>query len=240
MTPGISSAVSGLNARWTQQERIADNISGANSIGNKRIVPAFGSFQQVLQQAAQNKGQTPALSFAQPASIDWTQGPLQKTDQPLDAAINGSGFFSVQTSAGVRLTRNGHFHANENSQLVNDAGHAVLGQRGPITLPRGKAELSADGTLSVNGKAVDHLQVVDLPGNQLKAEGGALFSFGDATPEDVKDAQLAVGALESSNVELPKEMVGMIQNQRMYDLLTRAFQTQDEGLAKAIQDLSAS
>jgi len=239
MTPGMYSAVSGLNARWTQQERIADNIGAASSIGNKRQIAAFGVFQQALR-SAQGGVQPAGLTYAQPSSIDWSPGPLQKTDQPFDAAISGSGFFSVQTSAGVRLTRNGHFHLNEKNQLINDAGFSVLGQRGPITLPKGKAELSANGTLSVNGKVIDQLQILDLPKEQLKALGGSLFSFGDAKPQAVKEPQLAVGALESSNVELPKEMVGMIQNQRMYDLLTRAFQTQDEGLAKAIQDLSAS
>lgn len=239
MTPGIYSAVSGLNARWTQQERIAENISSANAIGSKREVPAFGTFQRALQQAGAEQGA--ALNYAQPANIDWTQGPLQKTEQPLDAAISGPGFFSVQTPAGPRLTRNGHFHVNESSQLVNDAGAQVLGRNGPIRLPKGNPAITANGTVTVNGKAVDTLQIFDPPTTALKSEGGgSLFSMGDLKIDPVKEPQLAIGALETSNVELPKEMVGMIQNQRMFDMLTRAFQTQDEGLAKAIQDLSMS
>jgi len=236
MTPGIYSAVSGLNARWTQQERIAQNISSANTIGSKREVPAFGTFQRALQQAGAEQGA--ALSFAQPTSLDWTAGPLQKTDQPLDAAISGPGFFSVQTPDGPRLTRNGHFHLNESSQLVNDAGFQVLGQNGPIRLPKGNAAIAANGTVTVNGKAVDTLQIFNPPVDNLKVEGSAMFSMGDLKIDPVKDPQLAAGSLESSNVELPKEMVGMIQNQRMFDMLTRAFQTQDEGMSKAIQDLS--
>lgn len=239
MTPGIYSAVSGLNARWTQQERIAENISSANAIGSKREVPAFGTFQKVLDKAS--AANDAALNFAQPGSIDWTPGPLQKTDQPLDVAISGSGFFTIQTPAGARLTRNGHFHVNETGQLVNDAGFAVVGRNGPVRVPvKGDVAITGSGAVTVSGKSVDMLQLVDPPTSALKAEGGGMFSFGNLQLEQDKDAQLSIGALESSNVELPKEMIGMIQNQRMFDMLTRAFQTQDEGLAKAIQDMSAS
>jgi len=258
MTPGVYSTVTALNARWAQQERIAENISGANAVGHKRQVSSFGAFQQAMQAASkpgvpglstlQNlpenqmlTGQTGvgSLTYAMPASTDWSAGSFKKTDGPLDAAISGNGFFSVQTPAGVRLTRNGHFSIDKDNRLVNDAGFAVLGDTGPITLPEGSAAIQADGSILVDGKRAAKLDVVEVPANELIFEGGSMFST-NVKPEAVKDLLLAPGALESSNVELPKEMVGMIQNQRMYDLLTRAFQTQDEGMSKAIQDLSGS
>jgi flagellar basal-body rod protein FlgF len=238
MTPGISSVVSGLNARWAQQALIAENISGAGAVGHKRQVVAFGAFDQTLQQAQGNLFSAP-LTYAQPDSFDWTAGRLQKTDQPLDAAISGPGFFAVQTPDGVRLTRNGHFSIDSQHNLINDAGLPVLGKSGPVRLSAGKASIQANGSIMVDGREADKLQVVEPASvSELKAEDGSFFSAPATKP--VKDVKLAVGALETSNADLPKEMAGMIQNQRMYDLLTRAFQTQDEGLARAIQDLSTA
>lgn len=244
MTPGIYSLVSAIDARWVQQERIADNMSGASGTGHKRRTGGFESFGQVLhdsQGSNTNKNLVAPLSHAQPSIIDFSSGPLKSTEQPLDVAINGKGFFVVQTPVGERLTRDGHFNLNASSQLVNHAGFPVLGSKGPITISEknGRISFGADGALLVNGNPTDKLKfVVPTQPQNLQPEGESYFVLGGSPVDPNPIAQISSGFLESSNVELPRELVEMLSNQRMEELLTRAFQMQDEGIGRAIQDLT--
>jgi len=244
MTPGIYSIASGLNARWQQQEVSAKNISGAAINGYKRQVVAFGSFQQVLHTSMApdvNASQlNNPLPYVHSAQYNMEGGAHKTTGGALDAAIDGPGFFEVQTPQGNRLTRNGHFAVNADGQLVNQAGYRVLGENGPITINGKDPKFENDGNVIVEGEIVAKLRVVNAGnGSQLQSEGGELFSAGEQKLEALSDAKINAGCLESSNVELPEEMVSMIQNQRMYDLLTRALQTQDEGIGKGLQDISS-
>lgn len=244
MTPGIYSIASGLNARWQQQEVSAKNISGAAINGYKRQVVAFGSFQQVL-----HKSMTPdvnasqlnnPLPYVHNAQYNFEGGAHKTTGGALDAAIDGPGFFEVQTAQGNKLTRNGHFVVNAEGQLVNQAGYLVLGDSGPITITGKDPKIENDGNVVVDGAIVAKLRVVNVAKPaELESDGGELFSVGEQKAEAIENAKVNAGCLESSNVELPQEMVSMIQNQRMYDLLTRALQTQDEGIGKGLQDISS-
>lgn len=240
MTPGIYSTVSALTARWSQQEKIAENISGSSTVAHKRQIVGYGSFNKVLHTAggAQESVAEP-LPYAQAPRSDWTLGPTRQTGGKLDASITGNGFFQVQTPAGVRLTRDGHFSVNSDKQLVNDAGYPVLGTHGPIKVS-GDAALDSDGSVVVNGKSVERLSIVTVDRMEnLQTLGGGLFAA--AAPNTKPYAgTIAPGTLEMSNVDIPTEMNSMIQNQRMYDMLTRVFQTQDESIGKAIQDLTGS
>jgi flagellar basal-body rod protein FlgF len=233
----MAAAVSGLTARWAQQERIAENISGAGLIGHKRQIGAFATFDAALADAQAGASAAPQ-TIAQPNSFDLTGGPLKRTDQPLDLAIGGPGFFALQTPEGVRLTRNGHFSVNHENILVADNNYPVLGARGPLKLPPGTATVQPDGTVLVNGGAVGRLQVLaPTDPRGLQSQGDNLFAAAQTRP--VAAPAVSAGTLESSNVELPKEMAGMVENQRLFDLLTRAMQTQDEELGRAIQELTS-
>ena len=107
------------------------------------------------------------------AHHDLSAGSLQTTGNDTDLAIDGEGFFSVQTKAGVRYTRDGSFRLNAQRQLVDSQGDGLLGEQGPITLPDGKLNISDDGTVSVDGAIVDKLQVVDFPpGTPIDRSGG--------------------------------------------------------------------
>jgi flagellar basal body rod protein FlgG len=238
MTPGLYSTVSALTSRWNQQELSAKNISNVNVAGHKREVAGFAAFLKTSLND-QQPVTAPSLTCSQPAAFDLAAGGLRETGCGLDAAISGEGFFEVQTSAGPRLTRNGHFKVNASHQLVDDADHAVQGQRGAITVPDGDVRLAADGSVTVNGKAVDKVRIVAAPRpDQLQSDGGILFAPKSGVQlADAKDVKLAVGAVEMSNVTLPMEMAQMIQNQRVYDMLTRSFQMQDDAVGRAIQEL---
>ncbi len=246
MTPGIYSVVSAMNARWTQQTENAANLSGSTTLGHKRSVVAFGSFNKEMAGAreaqAANGVKVPPqdLVYTKPVTYDWSGGQMTPTGAPLDAAIEGPGFFQIQTPGGPRLTRAGHFMLNNNKELVNDAGYPVLSAGGGTITAENGATISADGTISVKGREINKIAVFNVDRTDaLKSDGGALFSANGAKVTEIP-AKLAPSQLEMSNVSAPVEMTTMIQNQHMYEMLTRAFQAQDEGLSKAIQDLSGS
>jgi flagellar basal body rod protein FlgG len=247
MTPGIYSTVSALNARWAQQDISAKNISSVNTVGNKRQV---SSFESILKHSLE-KGLPPSvttLNRGQEPTFNLEMGSLQATHQPLDAAlINKYDFFQIQTPSGTRLTRSGHFTVNVNREVVNDAGYPVLNSSGEkIILPtNGAAAFQPDGSITVEGQpSQQKLGIMTLDEKdvaKLESEGGSIFSAEKATlTQNNSLSLLKTGHLESSNVDMPSEMVQMIQNQRMFDMLTRTLQIQDDGLGKAIQDLSGT
>ena len=243
MTPGIYALVSGVTARWRKQDSHAINLSGASTIGQKRLIAAFSSFDQALDHAQKTSaplkaGASIASITTRPSTFDWSNGPLKQTGETLDFAIQGPGFFEVQTPTGKSLTRDGHFQLDASNQLVTSQGYRVLGPSGPLSLPSRNVTVGPDGRLSVNGSNAGSLNLVmpEKP-EQLRSDEGTYFTFGDAKMAPASSATLKQGMLEESNVELPKEMVGMIQNQRMADMLSRAIQTQDEGMGRAIQEL---
>jgi flagellar basal-body rod protein FlgG len=244
MTPGIYSLVSGLNARWNQQEISAKNISGASVTGYRREVAAFASFDKVLNQTnAEMVGRNNALPLPhlQKTSYDWTSGPPTHTAAPLDAKINGDGFFEIQMETGSRLTRSGHFSVNTDRKLVDESGNPVLGRNGVITIPAGKqAVIREDGSVFADTQNLDTLKVV-MPDqlDKLTSEGNTHFNPNDATLTVVQKPTFAAGYLESSNIQIPRELTAMINNQRMFDMLTKAVQTSDESVGRAIQDLSS-
>ncbi|MEI6231515.1 MAG: flagellar hook basal-body protein [Planctomycetota bacterium] len=243
MTSGIYSLVSGMSARWQKQDSHSTNISGASAIGQKRLMTTFSSFQKALQDAQQPSSgtsfQSPSVSAQTPA-FDWSPGRMKLTGESLDVAIQGPGFFQVQTPNGTSLTRDGHFKLDSSNRLVTSQGHPVLGESGPITFSSRDVNIKSDGTLTAKGQNAGRLKLV-MPErlNQLKSEDGTYFSSGAAKLVRASSATLAPNYLEESNVDLPREMVGMIQNQRMSDMLSRAVQAQDESYGKAIQELGS-
>ena len=107
---------------------------------------------------------------------NFTQGDLRTTGNPLDVALEGRGFFAVQTANGVAYTRQGTFSLNPEGVVVTAHGLPVLGDKGPLRLPQGKIEIDATGQVRAGGTVVDRLRVVDLPQPYaLEKQGDSLF-----------------------------------------------------------------
>ena len=241
MTPGIYSAVSGMTARWSQQELSAKNISSADTPGYRRQMDAFGTFDQHLTTAlnGQQPGAIVPLAINKGVAYDFSNGAFRATGSPLDVAIEGGGFFQVKYPAGMRLTRAGHFEVNKDGELVDASGYPVQGERGTISVPdkTSRVEIKGDGSVVADGQTIDKLAVFEpQDASKLTAEGGTLFSADNTGVKAVDKPKLATGTLEYSNVQMPTEMVNMIENQRMYDMLAKAVSTQDDSVGKLIQD----
>jgi len=157
----------------------------------------------------------------------------------LDLALEDSGFFSVQTPAGVRYTRNGNFHTDASGQLMTSTGNPVLGEQGPISLPGGTVSVSSDGTISQQGAVVATMKLVTFaPGTALLPEGNSLFSAPAGSERPDSDASLSQGMLEASNLNPVVGAVSLMALQRHAALLQRALSIFHSTFNAAAQDLA--
>jgi flagellar basal body rod protein FlgG len=174
-----------------------------------------------------------------PAITDFSAGGLLNTGQPLDLAINGEGFFLVQTDNGTRYTRDGRFTRDAEGQLVTIDGYLVLdNNEAPITLDAGLTAVGPDGTISVDGVAAGQIGIAGFedPAAELTAAEGNLFeAAGGATTTEVGSIQQ--GFLEGSNANVAQLTTQMVQVARAYEAAQRLVQSQDELLGRAISTL---
>jgi flagellar basal-body rod protein FlgF len=214
---------------------VANNIANMNTTGFK----ADGSlFEEYLNSAA--RAADTRVSFVRDRAtwIDMSAGALERTGNALDVAINGDGFFAVQTQRGVRYTRNGSFQINPSGQLVTAQGDPVLGDGGPITFQPTDRQISIspDGTISVregNSKADSQrgkLRLVSFANpRQLQKDGNGTFNYaGNDAPAEAKTATIAQGSLEKSNVRAVVEMSRMIEITRSYTQIAAMLQQQSD------------
>ena len=225
---------------------VANNIANMNTTGYK----ADGSlFEEYLSSNARSDG-SGRVSFVRDRGLwhDMSQGPIDRTGNPLDVAIDGKGFFSVQTPDGVRYTRNGAFQINATGQLVTSDGYQVMGDAGPIAFQPtdNHVSIGRDGTISVREGAskTDSLRgkfklVTIDDQSQLQKDGSSLFNFtGDGTPPSATTAGVIQGAVEKSNVRGVVEMSRMIEITRAYTQIATMLQQQNDQGTQAIDKLA--
>jgi len=161
------------------------------------------------------------------------QGPMQDTGNPLDLALEGNGYFVVETNQGERYSRNGSFQINNNGEIVNSAGQAVLNAGGArMVVPEGTQEILIDekGNIATENGQIGQIQVVQFENPQkLNHIGGNLFEAADgaqALPD--QNTRVIQGALEGSNVNAISEMTEMIEVHRAYERTSRILNNDHE------------
>lgn len=169
------------------------------------------------------------------------QGGLEQTSNPLDVAIEGDGFFTVQTSAGNRYTRDGRFGIDSKNQLVDHSGNPVLSNGGsPISLDpqKGQATIAKDGTISQGGAQIAKLGVARFSDQSvLKKQGGNLYDAPGATPTNATDARVNQGMVEHSNVQPVVEITHLIEITRAYERVTQMMSQTEDLSQSAVQRL---
>jgi flagellar basal-body rod protein FlgF/flagellar basal-body rod protein FlgG len=228
---GFYAACAGLRAQSQALEVVAHNLANLNTAGYRGQQTTFQSLLAVSRPTALNSVlnlATNNFGVLEGTRMDMTTGNLQATGNPLDVAIEGSGFFTIQTAGGVRYTRNGSFQVSSSGQLVTAAGDLVLGDpalkdKGGINVPAGAVSIASDGTLSVNGAVAGSIRLTEFaPGTRLTSEGGTLIAAPDASAKPAQQSKLQQGALESSNVNSINSVVMLIGVQREAEMLQRA------------------
>ncbi len=251
MNRALWSAKTGLDAQQTRMAVISNNLANANTTGFKRDRALFEDlvYQNVRQVGAQSSQETQlpsGLNVGTGVRIVateklFTQGGLTQTDNSLDVAIQGRGFFEILMPDGsTAYTRDGAFHLNSQGQIVTSSGYPL--QPG-LTVPQNAQSITigVDGTVSavVAGSTeptqIGTLQLTDFvnPGG-LQAIGSNLFTetASSGSPQAGAPGQsglgtLLQGSLETSNVNVVEELVSMIETQRAYELNSKAISTTD-------------
>lgn len=252
-------AKTGLDAQQTQMDAISNNLANVGTTGFKRGRVAFEDllYQNVRQAGANTSQQTQLPTGLQlgtgvrpTATVRMhTQGNLQKTENPLDLAVNGQGFFQIQLPDGTTgFTRDGSFHVDSNGQIVNGSGFALSPA---ITVPPGalSVTIGQDGTVTVTvagqvaPQNVGQVQLASFAnpaglesrGQNLFVETAASGTPNANTPGTNGLGLLQQGYLETSNVNVVEELVSMIQTQRAYEINSKAIQTSDQMLGRLSQ-----
>ncbi|HCV43046.1 MAG TPA: hypothetical protein DGH68_06145, partial [Bacteroidetes bacterium] len=215
MIKSIHTSGAGMEPMMTRLEVIANNLANMNTTGYKRDEVFMQLVKDAALLQAQGKGD---LSEVQVERItDFSDGSLNPTNNPLDVAVQGRGFFVVDTPQGLRYTRNGNFTLTSSGTLVTAQGDPVMGVNGRIQLPdlqnlkRGQIVISESGEIDVDNRSIARLRVVDFgAGTGLTKQTSSLFvAPAGVLPSDIREdsVQIRQGFLEGSNVEGLEEMI---------------------------------
>ncbi|NSY38756.1 MULTISPECIES: flagellar hook-basal body complex protein [unclassified Leisingera] len=214
---------------------IANNIANSATTGYRQEGLIFSEFVQ----SAPGQ-QSLSMSRANIFNTSMEQGQLTKTGGTFDFAVEGDGFFMVETPQGERLTRSGAFSPNSAGDLVTMDGYRVLDAgRAPVFVPpdAGKIEVGADGSISANGRLLGQLGLFKpVESHALVREDGVMFRV-EGEIEETLDASVLQGFLEGSNVNAISEVTRMIEVQRAYEMGQSFLESEDERIRNAIKNL---
>lgn len=242
---------SALNGLQQHQNIIANNIAASHVSGYKKIAVAFeaiegGEIARSTHGRLHNSmpGSFPVLNN----QVDFNEGELKETSNPLDMAIRGNGFFGLSINDGnIVYTRDGQFYVNSDGVLVNSMGHEFVDETGGVieTIPgEGAIHIDKEGQLFQGDELVSKLGVFvfEDPLSDLKKVGGGFVSNEDAQPRlgEPQDFTILQGFLESSNVSSVEEMIGLIEVSRAHEANVKMIQVFDENIGKAIGTLGAT
>lgn len=223
-----------------QMDVVANNMANINTTGFKAESLLFEDYMMPKARDNDFGGQDDKLHYTEDWSTvhDMTNGPIEATGNPLDVALDGKGFLSVQTATGERYTRDGAMTIDNKGTLVDLNGNAVLGQSGPITFDDSDTDITIghDGTVSSNNGIKGKLKLSEFADPQVLAHAGQNYFSGPAgTPSAA--TSIVQGSLEKSNVSGVTTMADMIRVERAYQSLATLMQQQDDLRTSAVQRL---
>ncbi len=224
---------------FNEMQSVANNMANISTVGFRREGVVFAEYVQAIPA----EGGSVAMAVAKGRYTSELQGGFDKTDGTFDFAIEGPGFFTVETPDGPRLTRAGAFTPNAEGDLVDMNGNPVLDAgESPIFIPNDARDIAvgADGTISADGQPIGQIGVViPAEGATITRQDGVLFAVEGGT-EPVENSAVVQGYLERSNVDPVSELVRMIEVQRSYELGQNFFDKEDERIRSAIRTLGQS
>ncbi|MGE5502943.1 MAG: flagellar basal-body rod protein FlgF [Actinomycetota bacterium] len=234
-------ALSRQAALWRQMDVVANNMANVNTPAYKGEAMMFREY--LADTRSSDRAIGGKLAYVQDVGVlrDTHEGPMSKTDNPLDVAIHGDGYFQIETQAGMRFTRNGHFRLDEGGMLVNSQGFAVMSDSdNPLIFAPNETriEISGDGTVSTENGPVGKLKVVKFANDQeLRKAGDGLYET-TLAPETVTRPEVVQGMMEESNVQPVLEITRMTQIMRQYEGVQKLIDAENDRQLKAIQTLA--
>ena len=231
-------ALSRQTALVRQMDVVANNLANTATPGFKAESTVFSEYLIKAERPTK-------LSYVQDFATarDFSAGPMSPTGNDLDIAIQGKGFFTIQTPTGPQYTRLGHFSLNAAGQVVNKDGYPVLAGGAPLTIDPddGPVQVEGDGTVSAdrtqqgNAQVVyGKLDVVDFADDEkLQPQPGMAFTT-DQAPSPVADPKIVQRMLEQSNVQPVKELTSMIWVQRNYQAMQKFIEAENDRMRRAV------
>jgi flagellar basal-body rod protein FlgF len=225
-----------------QMDVVANNIANLETPGYKGETLKFEEYIQPAAESEDLTRPTEDVSYVLDARVirNFVAGQMKQTGNPLDVAINGSGWFAIEAPSGELYTRDGHFTLNEEGTMVTAEGHPVLGESGTISFSPEETgiAIATDGTISSSAGEKGKLRVVEFEDEaQLLKEGSNMFSA-PAPGLDIETPRVAQGFIENSNVNAVSEMARMIEVSRSYVSTARALDKLADLKSQAINDLA--
>ncbi|MFQ5736249.1 MAG: flagellar basal-body rod protein FlgF [Thermodesulfobacteriota bacterium] len=233
MDRGIFVALSGAKLHEKRLEVLTYNLANVNTAGFKKQKPLF-------EDAMPAPYGPRTYSVMKGVMTDMSQGVAEQTGRPLDVALKGDGFFSVDTPAGVRYTRDGSFAIGADGALVTKEGHPVMGEKGAIKLTSPDVTIDNAGVLKgPGGVKIDTLKLASFKNTADMRREGSYFVASPGAKEVPVDPSTAVqqGYVEVSNVNAVRAMTTMIEAQRSFEMQTKMIQALDELTKKAIDEV---
>ncbi len=248
----INSLVHAAGALERKLDTVANNLANASTTGFKADQAAFKEVLSTAQRVAPESTEESFLSHeyldqyvgmdrssvqVDEIGKDFSTGRLRQTGNQLDLALDGSGFFTLETPQGTRYTRAGSFKLDNEGRLVTFEGNRLMGENGEIRVNGSQVQISDAGQVSVDGEVVDTLRLAEFRRPQnLQKLGGNLFAplHQDDVPIPAQNTAVKQGMLEDSNVNTVLEMTRMISAQRAYETVQRAMSNVDKLNERAI------
>ncbi|MBB4287038.1 flagellar basal-body rod protein FlgF [Roseospira goensis] len=237
-------ALSRQTALWRQMDVVATNVANMNTPGYKAEGMMFSEY------LARSRGSEGAGSDRLSYTIDFgtvrdlARGPMEATGNPLDLALNGEGYFEVETDFGRFYTRNGRLMLDQDGMIVTSSGHPVMSTDDtPFFIAPNETTVTVarDGTVSTENGAIGQLRVVSFEDEQalLRVQAG-MYDAGEQEAQDVARVTVEQGMLEGSNVEPTAQITHMIQVHRAYESVQRMIEAESERQKQAIKTFTGS
>lgn len=241
-------AGTGMLAQRARMNVLTNNITNIDTTGYKKDTVVSRSFADLMIQNTKDPYLLKKSAFIGPQNtgihVDiiatmFSQGDLEETRRPTDMALEGQGFFTIQTPEGNRYTRDGSFSVGSDGYLITSDGHYISGQNGRIYVGSESFVVDTLGNVTVGGQTVDRLSIVtfdDLSG--LRKTGGNLYiNYTNQPVWQAQNVKVMQGYLEGSNVNMADEVVNMVEINRAYELNQRVLRIIDESLAKSVNEV---
>jgi flagellar basal-body rod protein FlgF/flagellar basal-body rod protein FlgG len=238
-------------ALHSELEVISNNVANLNTTGFKGDGSLFEQYLMPIARDKQFSGADSRLNFVHDRAtwLNLSQGAIQQTGNPLDVAVEGTGFLTVQTPRGERYTRNGALQINSTGELVTSEGYRVLGESGPITFQNSDRDITinSDGSIRVRegssaktDSSRGKLRLVDFDKPQkLQKDGSSTFATETGVQaQPALTSHIVQGAIEKSNVQGVIEMTRLIEVTRSYTEIAALLQQQGDQRRSAIEKLA--
>lgn len=246
MLRGIYTATSGMLSLDIQMDIVANNIANCTTTAFKKDICVFRAHPRmelfrINDIPSEYIGECGTGVLVDEVYTIHRQGPLTQTQNPLDFAIEGDGFFLVQRADEMLLTRAGTFIIDAEGYLCTRRGERVLGERGPIRVEGREIFVSEDGSVFIKRdeafEMVDRLRIVTVEDKRMLRKRGHTLFFTEAPLLNAKDFVIQQGFLEGSNTEILKEMIELINVSRLYEANQRVIRDYDATLGRAIAEI---